>query len=652
MDPQQGPQTRSMMRALGSVPLRTRLSVGFLLAVIIPGLTAAAIGVHFMNAGIVRQAQDKVRLDLNTAREVYEGHIRDIKTILEFSAIRPSIWNSLAKGDQALLEKTMLGIYEEGGLDILNITDADFRVVFRCRKPQLSGDSQRENVTVARAWESGKAVGATQIMTRDDLLVEGDDVAQPALIALQPTPRAKPTDETQSTSGMLIMAAVPVLDESGQKTGVIYGGRLLNRNYSIVDRIKDIVYQDEEYEGRDVGTSTIFQGDTRISTNVLTEEGERAIGTRVSAEVYDQVLVNGRRWVDRAFVVNSWYITAYEPIRDVLGNIVGILYVGILEEPFDDLRRRVIGALLSVTAAGIALALIASYFLSRSVLNPIADLAHGAERLARGELDYRIPVGSLDEIGQLCEAFNTMGESLLDRDRALWENTQRQLIHSQRLASLGRLAAGVAHEINNPLTGVLSFSSLLLEEEELSDQAKEDVRTIVEETTRCRGIVRNLLDFARETPREVTPVDINEVIEKTLEIVRNQSLFRNIVIEEQLRRDLPRVPTDADQMKQVCMNLVLNAAEAMPDGGHLTISTNYGAGHRFIKVTVQDTGVGISQDDLERIFDPFFTTKAVGKGTGLGLAVCYGIVQAHKGTLTATSHVGRGSSFEVNLPLT
>ena len=639
------------MRLLWSVPLRARLVVGLLLVVIIPGLTATVIGIHFINDGIVRQAQDKVRLDLNTAREVYYGHIRDIKTLLEFSAIRPSIWNSLATGDKALLQSTLSGIYEQAGLDILNITDADLQVVFRCRTPEFSGDSQHSNSIVAEAWETGRSVGATQIFLPDGLVKEGEDLAERAFIRILPTPKARPIERSESTSGMMMMAATPVLDESGRKLGVIYGGHMLNKEYSTVDRIKSIVYQAQKYEDKDIGTSTIFQGDTRISTNVLTQNGERAIGTRVSAEVNDRVLVEGRRWVDRAFVVNDWYITAYEPIRDIVGNVIGILYVGILEKPYDDLRSKISLIFLGVTTLGIVLALTISYFPSRSILNPIDELAQGTKRLASGDLDYRIPAPSRDEIGRVCEAFNRLGKSLLDRDRALWENTQRQLERSDRLAAVGHLAAGVAHEINNPLTGVLTFACLLLEEQDLPETVREDLQTIVHETTRCRQIVRNLLDFARETTPQISLVSINQLLGKTLNIVRKQSLFLNVTIEEQLRPDLPEIPTDTNQLEQVIMNLVLNAAEAMPDGGKLTISTNYGADRRFIKISIQDTGIGIPKDDLERIFDPFYTTKAPGKGTGLGLATSYGIVQAHKGTITVTSQVGEGSTFEINLPV-
>ncbi|MDH3215878.1 MAG: cache domain-containing protein [Candidatus Krumholzibacteria bacterium] len=643
--------TGPLRRLRKTISLRARLLIGLLLVVLLSGLTSTTVGIRFINDGIVKQAQNQVRLDLNTAREIYNGNIREIQTLLEFSAIRPSIWNSLAQGDTNLLRNTLTDIYEKRGLDILNITDDRLRIVFRCANPAISGDSQETNSIVGRAWERGGLVGSTQVLSHEELRKEGNHLAERARVRILPTPKARPLEHADSTSGMMIVAAVPLHDEVGQPLGVLYGGILLNRRYDIVDKIKNTVYRDEVYNGEAIGTSTIFQGDTRISTNVFTEAGDRAIGTRVSSEVHDEVLVKGRNWIDRAFVVNNWYITAYEPIRDVSEEIIGILYVGVLEKPYDELRRRIILSFLSITLLGIALVIVISYVLSRRISKPVGQLAKGAQRLARGELDHRIVPKSSDEIGQLCHAFNAMAESLLDRDRQLWERTQRQLSRSEKLASVGRLAAGVAHEINNPLTGVLTFSNLLLQDTDLSSRAREDVQVIVDETTRCREIVKNLLDFARETAPEIVPTSVNAIVEKTLDIVRKQSLFGNIVIEKRLRTDLPKTPVDPNQIQQVILNIILNAAEAMPDGGTLTLSSNYGADRHFIKISVQDTGTGIPKNDLDRIFDPFYTTKQQGKGTGLGLAVSYGIVEQHGGNIAVSSQVNKGSTFEINLPV-
>jgi len=631
--------------------LRTRLIIGLLLVVLLPGLIATIVGIRIMNERVVQQAQNKVRLDLNTAREIYHARIQEIRTIVEYSAIRPSITGSLAANDTTRLGEVLDDLYRQSGLDFLNVTDGDLSVVYRSRNPKVVGDDRSGNVIVHMALETGEAIASTETLPAEEILREGSDLADRARIRILPTPKAKPIEETELADGMVIIAAAPLVTEEGKKIGVIYGGDLLNRKYEIVDKIKSLVYQGERYEGKEIGTSTIFHGEVRVSTNVLTDTGERAIGTRVSSEVSDQVLASGRKWVDRAFVVNDWYITAYEPILDIRKNVVGILYVGILEKPFDDLRRRTVWTFLAITGAGMALALAIGYLLSRSILQPIGKLVEGAQRLTDGDMEHRIPIASSDEIGVLCQAFNEMGESLVYRDRQLKERMQLQLTQSEKLASIGRLAAGVAHEINTPLTGVLTYSSLMLEDASLPRDSREDVRVIVEETTRCRQIVRNLLDFARETKPEIGRNNINELVRKTLDIVRKQSLFQNIAIEERLRSDLPEIFVDANQIRQVVMNLVLNAAEAMPKGGKLFISTDYGEAERFVKVVVRDTGCGIPEDHLERIFDPFFTTKESGKGTGLGLSVSYGIVQKHKGTITVTSQVGKGTAFEVNLPI-
>jgi two-component system NtrC family sensor kinase len=181
------------------------------------------------------------------------------------------------------------------------------------------------------------------------------------------------------------------------------------------------VYQAVKYEGKDIGTATIFQGDLRISTNVLRADGTRAIGTRVSQEVYEQVLVKGLPWIDRAFVVNNWYISAYEPIRDVKGEIIGILYVGILEEKFIDMRNRAIAMFLGIALAGMIVALIVSNFLAKGVSQPIKRLIVASHQWARGDLDYRVETTAKDEIAELTQTFNLMASSLKERDERLKE---------------------------------------------------------------------------------------------------------------------------------------------------------------------------------------------------------------------------------------
>jgi len=348
------------------------------------------------------------------------------------------------------------------------------------------------------------------------------------------------------------------------------------------------------------------------------------------------VLVKGQPWIDKAFVVNNWYIAAYEPIKDIKGKIIGILYVGILEEKFTDMGRRAIAIFLGITLAGMAIALIVSSFLAKGVLQPIKRLVFASQQLAKGDLEYEVKLKSKDEIRELGEAFNLMASSLKERDERLKEYTQQQIMKSERLATLGQLAAGVAHEINNPLGAVLMYAHLSLEEMEAEDPRRKNLEKAVGEATRCKDIVKRLLDFARQTEPKVEELDANEILERTLSLVENQALFQNVKITRVLAPSLP---------------IILNAAEAVDGEGELTVATRVAPDGESIEIEFTDTGCGIPLENLEKIFDPFFTTKEVGQGTGLGLAVSYGIIARHKGTIDVKSEPGKGTTFVVRLPL-
>lgn len=379
-----------------NISLRTKLAVSFLIVVVVSGVVATVMGTRLIGDGIVAQAQSKVRLDLNAAQEIYEHKLRDIRNVLGFTAIRKSIREALLRRDRAALQVLLEEVRHKGGLDVLTITDRTGRVVLRAHNPDVYGDDASEDEIVAEVLMHRRGVAATQIVSAEELRKEGVDLAERARIRIKATHKAKPTSKEEETSGMMAKAAVPVFDEE-TFVGILYGGNLLNRNYELVDRMKDTLYQDERYKGKNVGTATIFQGDLRISTNVMNADGTRAIGTRVSASVYDQVLVQGKFWIDRAFVVNDWYITAYEPIRNVRDEIIGILYVGILEQKFADMRKETVWVFLGITFAGMVVALVIGYFLADSVAKPIWRLVTASEELSKGHLDYHVPLRSREE---------------------------------------------------------------------------------------------------------------------------------------------------------------------------------------------------------------------------------------------------------------
>ena len=231
------------------------------------------------------------------------------------------------------------------------------------------------------------------------------------------------------------------------------------------------------------------------------------------------------------------------------------------------------------------------------------------------------------------------------------EQTQMQLLQSEKMASLGKLAAGVAHQINNPLGGIILYAGLMLEEYELKDEAREDLNRILRDAERCKDTVKELLEFARQTRYEMRPLDINKAIVRTLFLLENQTLFQNIKIERQLDEGIPPVYGDSQQLNHLFMNIILNAAQAMNGNGTLTVSTRREANNKRAHIAIADTGPGIPPDVMPQIFDPFYTTKKEGEGTGIGLSLVYGIVENHGGSIKAVNREPKGACFFIELPL-
>jgi two-component system NtrC family sensor kinase len=272
--------------------------------------------------------------------------------------------------------------------------------------------------------------------------------------------------------------------------------------------------------------------------------------------------------------------------------------------------------------------------------------------VAKGNLDTRVEIKTNDELEYLADSFNAMALALKKRDEQFRDFATQRIMESERLALIGQLSANVAHELNNPLQGIVTFSHLLLEEEETRESSRESLSKIVGQANRCRDIIRGLLDFSRQRKPDKTFCDINSVLGDSISLLENQAIFHNIQITKDFQTDLPMAIIDPSQIERVFINLTINAAEAMDDGGQLSLSTHSDEAQEFIEIEFTDTGQGIRKEDLNKIFDPFFTTKDVGHGTGLGLAISYGIVKSHKGTISVDSKVGQGTTFIIRLPIT
>lgn len=318
----------------------------------------------------------------------------------------------------------------------------------------------------------------------------------------------------------------------------------------------------------------------------------------------------------------------------------------------------------------VAISIFLGLILYKLVSKPVSELTKGMEKIAGGNLDYSVPITSQDEIGLLAQRFNAMTKDLKEarEQRERWTNTleeeitkkteQIQKTHSsmlqtEKLASLGRMAAGIAHELNNPLTGIVTFAHLMKDSFPQESSEARDLNVIIEQSERCSKIIKNLLTFARATPSEKGEANINDILNRTIYMIKNQAKFHNIKFSIHMEEKSFITYGDASQFQQIFLNMLINAADAMNERGTITIATRSTSveGNPYVEIEFSDTGAGIKEKDMPKLFEPFFTTKPVDKGTGLGLSVSHGIVKHYGGQIDVKSTVGKGTTFFVRLPL-
>ena len=636
---------------------RSKLIASFLGVSLLVGAVSLFIGGRLLYKAVLSEATNRVRLDLNAARQMYLTRINSVKVSLSITTLGFGFHSALKRHDLSELVIRLRRMAQHAGLDFAGIVTRERGTLCRIGPNPIPIEKPKPANPIAKlAIKRGIPISGTVVLSKEFLYGENPELADRAGIRFMPTQRAAPRDEKEETSGMALAAAIPVF-ENGDLLGVLYGGILLNRNQTIVDTIRDKVLQQEIYKGRNIGTATVFLNDLRISTNVFTSDRKRAIGTRVSKEVKDHVLTEGKEWIDRAFVVNDWYITAYEPVEDIFSERVGMLCAAVLEAKYADIRRNALLVLILITVAGVALAIGLGYILAHKIMTPVHQLIKASQEISEGNLSPEIgPISKNEEMRLLQNTFKDMIVSLEERDRHATVERENQLLQSERQASVGRLAAGVAHEINNPLTGVLTYTHMLLRRKDIKGEIRSDLKTIVESTERVRDIVKGLLDFSRQTKLDREPTLINRIIRSTISLIENQALVKGVSIKFNSGKNLPVLTLDHSQFRSVLLNIIINAIDASEPGDNITVSTGIGlsagsGGQKGVEIVIADTGCGIPQEDLDKLFDPFFSTKEVGHGTGLGLSVSHGIVQRHKGTIRVQSEVGKGSTFFIWIPI-
>jgi len=589
----------------------------------------------------------KVNSDLTVARQYLE---RILETTNDrITALAASV-DFAQRGES---NQAMEAWRQDLGLDYLYLLDGEGRVL---SISPAAGSPPRPDPDA-----TGTAI---DILSSATLSALSPEFGQRARLDLVPTPNARPTDRAVEDRGMVVQSFIPVTLQDGG-TGVLAGGLLLNQNLVFIDTINDLVYRAGSLPEGSQGTATLFLEDVRISTNVRLFEGRRALGTRVSAAVRERVLDQGQTWLDRAFVVNDWYISAYEPIRDRAGNRVGMLYVGFLETPFAQTKRVTLW-LVGLAFVGVTVLTVPVFLRwARSVFRPLEKVTDTMAAVEAGNLGARTGVtGSRNEVLRVARNLDLLLDQLQARDHELrrWndelnarvEATTRKLILSEKLATVGEITAAAAHEINNPVAVIQGNLDVL--RDVMADrmpQVETEFRLMDEQVHRISSIVNQLLQFAR--PEEyagwTTRCDLIEAVKDCQPLVRHLLAQAGVTLrfEGQAHR---QIAMNRTEFQQVIINLIANATHAMPTGGTITVTVEDAdqSGLPGVRLWVRDTGTGMDDLTLARIFDPFFTTRGPNGGTGLGLSICRTLIDRQRGTIEAVSTPGEGSIFTIWLP--
>ncbi len=634
----------------------------------------------------------KVRSDLAVANgyfgqvlsEVGSGTLGVAGSQALYAALRP-----LPPADRNSLNEQLALARERLGLDFLLLYDAQGRPLARAVPTGLSSADASQPMPLMPA-----AIGASLQTARTSaearlLLLEPEalDAFAPHLsprlrIPLVATRNAAPATREAEHRAMVMLSAHRVLDAKGQTIAVLAGGLLLNQNLDFIDHINRIVYPDGALPFGSQGTATLFMDDVRITTNVRLFQDQRAIGTRVSQTVRDAVLGRGNTWLDRAFVVNDWYVSAYEPLQDATGARIGMLYVGFTEAPFRLVRYAMLAVMGLIFLGVMALSAWFSLRWARSIFQPVQHMNRTMQLVEEGQASARVgELSARDELGALAghldelldviddktAALQRWGEELdhkvaertqeLEASNASLQMAQQQLVKSEKLAAIGQLTASIAHEINNPIA--VMQGNLDLMRETLGAHAQPvrgELQLLDEQVERMRLIVTQLLQYARPTEYAgyVESLDLNRTVNDCLVLVGHLMSQTHIEVQRDLQ-GTRRVGCNRQELQQVIINLLINAIQAMPQGGVLRLVTQdwvpdgpHGVHAGGALLRVEDSGHGLSEQAQERLFRPFFTTK--NDGNGLGLWISQGLVERYGGSISAANHVdGSGAVFTVRL---
>jgi two-component system, NtrC family, sensor kinase len=615
----------------------------------------------------------KVRSDLAVARGYFDQTLAEVGSGTRGVARSQRLAQAMSSGQ---LDARLAADRQELGLDFL--------LLYRPDEPHAALPASIAPLLPTGGSGSGAApvpgqtARAAQIvrLSREELAALAPQLLPRLNIPLVSTRNAAPDDRATEDRALVLLALQPVLDTAGQPRALLVGGLLLNQNLDFIDHINRIVYPEGALPFGSEGTATLFLDDVRITTNVRLFQEQRAIGTRVSQQVRERVLGQGQTWLDRAFVVNDWYVSAYEPLLDAQGQRVGMLYVGFLESPFRWVRHAMLAIMGLIFLAVMAVSALLSVRWARSIFRPVEQMNRTMQRVEDGDAAARVgPLPARDELGALAghldqlldvidektSALRRWGEELdhkvaertreLEASNTSLQLAQQQLVKSEKLAAIGQLTASIAHEINNPIAVMQGNLDLIRDTLGNHTQpVKGELKLLDEQVERMRLIVTQLLQYARPTEYAgyVETLDLNRTVEDCLVLVAHLLAQTRIDVRRELAAT-QRVACNRQELQQVVINLLINAIQAMPAGGELLLRTHDTHAPGGATLSVLDRGPGLAPEVQERLFRPFFTTK--NDGNGLGLWISQGLVERYGGHISAAkrSDGQPGAVFSVHL---
>ncbi len=605
--------------------LKKYIFVSFFIQIAIIGILMAVLGYYIVENDVIARVQKEVTKNIDTARMVYDNEINKIKTALV-----------LTRDTQSLIAAK--GIL---GLDYVFEASLD------------SKESLRSDIAVAAF--GGEPVGGSRIIAADELQSISKVLLDRAKTKIEYTLKAKPVDKEILENALAIEYAVPLENVGGEVYAVRYAGRIINRDFDLVDKIRDVVFGRESYNDIPIGTVTMFQDDVRIATNVLNTQGQRAIGTRVSEEVYEEVVKKGNAWFDKAFVVTDWYFTAYEPIRNIKDETIGILYVGVLQKPFIDLKTGRFLMFLVIIAISGVLALVVSVFLTAKISRPLYNALKASKEISLGHLSYRLTdKSSISELNQLVSSFNSMAKKLKERqDRVNISNKELEVMNKRYLDLVGF----VSHELKGVLASIILNAYSLKNEilGPITEAQKKALDSVIRNLDYLSQTVKNFLNLSRVEKEEMVlnkrEILIREnIFEVCIEALKQQADEKNISIENNIDSNI-KVKADLDLMQIVANNLLTNAIKYGKAGGKIVLSSKFLDDK--LEIEVYNEGRPIAEVDIDKLFQKFSRITYSGmekvKGTGIGLFITKEIIIRHRGRIWVhPTAEGNSFIFQIN----